>query len=185
MRELDDITLARAQQGDAAAFRQLVVTYQRPVHAVIGRMLTGASSAAEVEELAQETFFRVYRALGDFAPRGPGRLSKWVLTIASRLALDELRKRKLPTTPIDDAGPLSGGASADSRLERLRLGGAIERAALALTVEQRAVFVLREYHGFDYQELARALDIEVGTVKSRLSRARAILREQLAEVRYG
>jgi len=90
MQELDEITLARARRGDRDAFRQLVVAYQRPVHAVIGRMLVGVGSFAEVEELAQETFVRVFRALPEFESQGPGRLSKWVLTIAARLALDEL-----------------------------------------------------------------------------------------------
>ena len=172
--ELDDLTLQRARRGDARAFRALVEMYQRRVFALVGRML-GRGRASLVEDLAQETFLRVFRALPAFAPEGPARLSTWILTIAARLALDELARRR----PVVLAQEPSAPPDAEARA----LGRAIERAVAALPPDFRAVFLLREYHDLDYDEIARALEIDLGTVKSRLSRARSQLRAALQEVR--
>ncbi len=182
MDDLDEITLTRARRGDARAFAALVTRYQRPVHAVLGRILTGVASAAEVDELAQDVFLRVYRALPGFESRGPGRLTKWVLTIAGRLAIDELRRPRATVTALDADTLTSEGPATDASIARRQLGVALVRALEELTPEQRATFVLREFHDFDYDELARALDVDLGTIKSRLSRARAALRARLAEL---
>jgi len=179
-RELDELTLRRAQRGDGDAFRQLVVCYQDRVFALLSRLLHGRGQAV-VEDIAQDTFLQVFRALESFAPLGPARLSTWVLTIATRRAIDELRRKaNAPAPPLPE---LSSGQRADAELERARLGRAIAEAVSGLTADHRAAFVLREYHGFAYDEIARALDIDVGTVKSRLSRARRALREALAHHR--
>jgi len=173
--DLDEITLTRARRGDQRAFAALVRRYQRPVHAVIGRVLTGAATPAEVDELAQEVFLRVFRALPSFESRGPGRLTKWVLTIAGRLAIDELRRARPPiggdVEVVADPGP-----GADGDAVRARLAATLARALATLTPDQRAAFVLREFHDFDYDDIARALDIDLGTVKSRIARARTALR---------
>src|SRR5262245_42484489 len=95
--ELDQVTLARAQRGDEGACRTLVVTYQRPVFALLSRILR-----RNVDDLAQETFLRVFRALPRFRPAGPARLSTWILTIATRLAIDELRAARV-WVPLDEA----------------------------------------------------------------------------------
>lgn len=182
MDDLDEITLTRARRGDARAFAALVARYERPVHAVLGRILTGVASAAEVDELAQDVFLRVYRALPGFESRGPGRLTKWVLTIAGRLAIDELRRPRATVTALDADTLTSEGPATDASIARRQLGAALIRALEELTPEQRATFVLREFHDFDYDELARALDVDLGTIKSRLSRARAALRTRLAEL---
>src|SRR5215470_592892 len=92
-RELDDVTLARAQRGEAAAWRALVEHYQRAVFALLSRMLAPSGRAALVEDLAQETFLRAFRALPAFDRGGRARLSTWILTIATRLGIDELRRR--------------------------------------------------------------------------------------------
>jgi RNA polymerase sigma-70 factor (ECF subfamily) len=181
MDDLDEITLTRARRGDARAFAALVTRYQRPVHAVLSRILTGVASAAEVDEHAQEVFLRVYRALPGFESRGPGRLTKWVLTIAGRRAIDELRRPRATVTAIDSEALVSEAPPTDATVARHELAGALVRALESLTPEQRATFVLREFHDFDYDELARALDVDLGTVKSRLSRARTALRAFLAE----
>jgi RNA polymerase sigma-70 factor, ECF subfamily len=171
------MTLARAQRGDDRACRALVECYQRRVFALLSRF--GVRGRAD--DLAQETFLRVFRALSEWSPSGPARLSTWILTIATRLALDELRRRPSVLAPLDE--DLPAPTRTDEPSERAALGRAIERAVRALTHDHQAVFLLREYHGLEYDEIARALDIDTGTVKSRLSRARAALREALAEVR--
>jgi RNA polymerase sigma-70 factor, ECF subfamily len=179
--EVDEVTLRRAQRGDEGACRAVVERYQDRVFALIGRMV-GAGRRAVIEDLAQETFLQVFRGLGGFSPLGPARLSTWILTIASRRAIDEVRR---PLRDGDgDAEPVAV-ERADERVLRGEVGAAIERALAGLGPEQRAAFLLREYHGLDYADIARALGVDVGTVKSRLGRARAALRAALAEVHHG
>jgi RNA polymerase sigma-70 factor (ECF subfamily) len=179
--EVDEVTLRRAQRGDEGACRAVVEGYQDRVFALIGRMV-GAGRRAVIEDLAQETFLQVFRGLGGFSPLWPARLSTWILTIASRRAIDEVRR---PVRDGDsDAEPVAV-ERADERVLRGEVGAAIERALAALGPEQRAAFLLREYHGLDYADIARALGVDVGTVKSRLGRARAALRAALAEVHHG
>jgi RNA polymerase sigma-70 factor (ECF subfamily) len=171
---LDELTLRRAQRGDQRAWRELIDRYQQPVHALIWRLLAGRARH-RVEDLTQETFVRVLRALPKFELGGPATLTTWILTIATRAALNELRRpeaTELEREPIGDA-------RADVDAERKRLGAAIAEGVAALPDTQRAVLVLREYHDLEYAEIADALELDVGTVKSRLSRARAALREHL------
>jgi RNA polymerase sigma-70 factor (ECF subfamily) len=176
--ELDELTLARAQRGDEPAWRALVERYQRPVLALLSRMLVPTARRDLVEDLAQETFLRAFRALPGFDRAASGRLSSWLLTIAARLALDELRAPRPPSDalPAREA-PISSGSRPDRRLVHAIVARAVER----LSPDHRAVILLREVHGLDYEEIAAALAISVGTVRSRLSRARAELRAALAE----
>lgn len=178
--ELDQLTLARAQRGDGAACRALVSRYQRPVFALLGRMLA-PRGGDRVEDLAQETFLRVFRALPGFRVAGEARVSTWILTIATRLALDEIARAPRPIT--DEKLEIASGPRGDLELERRALGDAIRHAVSALGPDHRAVFLLREIHELEYDEIARALEIDLGTVKSRLSRARAALKKALSEVR--
>jgi RNA polymerase sigma-70 factor (ECF subfamily) len=179
--ELDDSTVVRAARGDRDASRELVKLYQARVFALVSRMLSGRGRAV-VEDVAQETFLRVFKQLDRFDPRGPARLSSWILTIAARRAIDELRKQRPALVPDLE---IVGERSADEHARRREILAAIERALRELSPELRAAFLLREYHGFDYADIAEALDIDLGTVKSRLSRARSALRERLAEVHHG
>lgn len=181
--ELDELTLRRAQRGEPAACRALVERYQRPVFALLHRML-GAARRDRVEDLAQETFLSVFRSLGQFAPLGPARLSSWILTIASRRAIDELRRAGEAPAELSEERLVSS-ARADDRARRRDLGERVERAVGGLAPEYRAAFLLREMHGLEYAEIARALSIDLGTVKSRLSRARAALRAALADLEDG
>lgn len=173
---LDELTLRRAQRGDQRAWRDLIERYQGPVHALVWRLLAGRARH-RVEDLTQETFVRVLRALPRFDPGGAASLTTWILTIATRMTLNELRRPEpagLEREPVSDA-------RADVDAERARLGAAIASGVAALPDAQRAVLVLREYHDLDYAEIADVLELDVGTVKSRLSRARAALREHLTE----
>jgi RNA polymerase sigma-70 factor (ECF subfamily) len=178
--ELDDLTLARAQRGEAAACKALVERYQRPVFALVGRVLGPRARRELIEDLAQETFLKAFRALPAYQRGGAARLSTWLLTIATRLAIDELRRAAPPLVPLDEAlGMAATGERADVSLDRRRRALAVAHAVEQLSGDHRAVLVLREAHDFDYPEIAAALDLDVGTVKSRLSRARAALRTAL------
>jgi RNA polymerase sigma-70 factor (ECF subfamily) len=151
------------------------------VFALLSR--TVGNQRALVEDLAQETFLRVLRALPGFDSSGPARLSTWILTIATRLALDHLR-RKVPGMEEASRG---GGMPAllprpDQDARRRALAVAMAQAVEALGPPFRAAFVLREFHGLSYEQIAVALEIDPGTVKSRLSRARAALQDALAEL---
>ncbi|HET9625091.1 MAG TPA: sigma-70 family RNA polymerase sigma factor [Kofleriaceae bacterium] len=172
---LDDLTVRRAQRGDEQAWRALIARYQQPVHALIWRLLAGRH---RVEDLVQETFVRVLRALPSFDLSGSASLASWIFTIATRLALNELRRPELATTAPDDA-PASRADRADHQAERHQLATAIAGCIAALPETQRAVLVLREYHDLPYGEIAGILELDVGTVKSRLGRARLAVREAL------
>ena len=178
--DLDEITLARARAGDRQAFRMLVERYERPVFALLGRMLLRSGRESLVEDLAQETFVRVFRGLPRFGADGRNNVSAWILTIAARLAIDELRRRQ-PGIERFDAHTLAVAApsATDDASDRRSVAAAIEQAVEQLGPEYRAAFLLREVHDMDYDEIAVALRIDLGTVKSRLSRARAALRRAL------
>lgn len=183
--ELDELTLARAQRGDEPARRALVLRYQDPVFALLWRLLGGTRRQAMVEDVAQETFLRVFRELPRFVQGGPARLSTWIFTIATRLALMELRRRPLRDAEAIDQHaefPAPTTAQPDHLAERRALGDAIERALAALPDRTRAVVVLRDYHEFEYAEIAEMLDLDLGTVKSRLFRGRMALRKALKDV---
>ncbi len=181
--ELDEETFCRAQDGDSRAFRALVERYHVPVYDLLWRMLEHQRGQARVEELAQETFLRVYKALPRFSYEGPARLSTWILTIATRLAFNELRRPMPQTVPVDALdNQLAGPLRTENGLERRLMGEAIRAAISELRPEFRAVFVLRDYHDLRYREIAEILEVEIGTVRSRLARARAALRKALREV---
>jgi RNA polymerase sigma-70 factor (ECF subfamily) len=179
--ELDELAIRRAGSGDARACRQLVERYQVRVFAMVSRMLASRPRAT-VEAIAQDTFLQVFKQLAAFDPNGPARLSTWILTIAARRSIDELRRqRPQPVAEIEREAPNRADEAARNR----EIVNAIEGALAELSPELRAAFLLREYHDLEYSEIAKALAIDLGTVKSRLSRARAALRERLAEVHHG
>jgi RNA polymerase sigma-70 factor, ECF subfamily len=176
-RELDRATLERARRGDPLAFRAFVVRYERPVFALLSRLL---GRGPEVEDLAQETFLRAYRALAGFDPDGAARPSTWLLTIATRLALDVKRRKRPPLEALAAAEGAAGGRSPEHGARDSELGRAIARAAAELPDDQRAAFVLSELHGLSIAEIAGAVGSPEATVKTRLFRAREKLKLALA-----
>jgi RNA polymerase sigma-70 factor, ECF subfamily len=155
--ELDEPTLRRAQTGDDGACRALIERYERPVFALLHRMMD-PERLDRVEEVAQETFVRLLRSLAGLAPLGPARLSIWILTIAARRAIDELQRSDRAAEPFaHDAQP------------------AAARASAALAADERAALLLRAYHRFEIADIARALTCEPSSVESRLHLARAAL----------
>src|SRR5260221_3400598 len=125
--ELDELTLRRAQRGEQRAWRELIARYQQPVHACIWRLLAGRAQH-RAPDLTQETFVRVLRALPRFEPAGTAKLSTWILTIATRLALNELRR----PDPAPLVGELVAHERTDTSIERKRLRAAIAAGVAAL-----------------------------------------------------
>ncbi len=177
--EIDRVTLARCQRSDQAACRLFLRTYQDGVFAMLHRMLAFKSSRAVVDELAQETFLRAFKALPKFNPDGPARVSTWLLTVASNLAIDELRRPRL-IEPMSEAAEVVD-ESLHVTTEQRDLAMHVARAVAALAPDARETFVLSVYHECSHEEIAHTLRIEVGTVKSRLSRARDAVRERLKQ----
>jgi RNA polymerase sigma-70 factor (ECF subfamily) len=159
------------------AFRAFVVRYERPVFALLSRML---GRGPHVEDLAQDVFLRAYRAFPTFDLDGAAKPSTWILTIATRAALDVRKRAAIPTLPLDSARGTAGAATPESEHQRSELRTSIARAAAALPDDQRAAFVLAEFHGLTMAEIATILDVPENTVKTRIHRARTKLQQCLA-----
>jgi RNA polymerase sigma-70 factor, ECF subfamily len=178
--ELEVGILARCRERDPAALRQFIERYQRPLFALLSRLL---GPVPEVEDLAQETFLRAFRSLPSFDLEGTARPSTWLLTIATRLVLDGHRRqsRRRRLDHFEPEAPAQ--ATPERSLEQSQLRRAIATAVEALPLDQRAAFVLSEFHALSSAEIARALDVPESTVKTRLFRARAKLARALAPYR--
>jgi RNA polymerase sigma-70 factor, ECF subfamily len=174
-----------ARQGDLDSFNRLVLAYQDTVYNQAYRVL-GEKQAAD--DATQEAFISAYNNLRSY--RG-GSFRAWLLRIVTNASYDELRRRKRrPTTPLeplDDAGEelesppwlADQGELPDESVERGELAIAIQKCIDQLPLEFRAVVVLVDVQGLDYSEVAEALGKPLGTVKSRLARARGRLRDCL------
>ena len=172
--ELDELTLRRAQQGERAAQGALVERYQPMVHALVWRMAC-ARGESHVADLVHDVLVRMLQALPRFDPAGAARLSTWILTIATRVVLNDRRRgepRALRLEPAAYIDPATAVADVE-------IGVAIAKAISELPEPQRIALVLREYHDLDYGEIAEVLGVDLGTVKSRLSRARRAVRDAL------
>jgi len=132
------------------------------------------------DDLAQDSFVKVLRALPNFDPRGPARLSSWILTVATRTCLDALKAKRPAAEEIPAS--LAAASNPEDETAQRQIGRRVQAAMARLPEEMRAVLILRAYHDFDYDEIAAALGVELGTVKSRLGRARAALREALGDM---
>jgi RNA polymerase sigma-70 factor (ECF subfamily) len=156
----------------------MVKAYQHRLYGVALRMM---GSPTEAEEVAQDAFLRAHRALADF--RGESRLSTWLYAITSRLCLNRLAsgESRMARHRADtiEALPAREGDEPGGDLERREREAALHRAIAELPDERRMVVVLRDLEGLSYDEIAGALGIELGTVRSRLHRARLDLREKL------
>lgn len=178
-----DPLIARAQGGDLPAFNQLVLRHQDALYSLALRML-GSPDAAE--DAAQEAFIRAYRRLDTF--RG-GNFRSWLFTIVANIARDELRRRaRRPQLSLDrarddpdraDLDPADPDPLPDARAEQGDLRRVLDAALLQLPDEWRELVVLVDVHGLAYDEAAVTTGLPVGTVKSRLSRARGRLRDIL------
>jgi RNA polymerase sigma-70 factor, ECF subfamily len=177
----DEADLVRAsQEGDAAAFTEIVRRYQRAVVRVAYALTRNASDA---DDLAQETFVRAYQAIGRFRVGEP--LYPWLARIATNLAFSLFRRRRrrpeTPLEPLVEAG--QQWAVEDDPAERVQQGERtrhLQAAFAELKPEHQAILALRVVEEQSYEVIAATLGVPVGTVMSRLSRARAELRARLA-----
>jgi RNA polymerase sigma-70 factor (ECF subfamily) len=176
-RELDHELVRRVQQGDSKAFDLLVRKYQHRIVGLIGRYLADWS---ECQDVAQETFLRAYRAIGNF--RGDAQFYTWLHRIAVNTAKNHLvsHNRRPPTDDIDidDAEQFASGMrlrdndTPERELMRQQLEQTVMRAVEALPEELRVAITLREVDGLSYEEIATKMDCPIGTVRSRIFRAR-------------
>jgi RNA polymerase sigma-70 factor (ECF subfamily) len=165
------------RRGERRAFEELVRMYQDRVFGVALRML---GNRADAEEVSQEVFLRVHRSVGGF--RGESNLSTWLYAIASRLCLNRVASGRVrPTLESEDAVLRIESSEADpvEHLERAEVEAALQRAIAELPEERRIVVVLRDLQGLAYEDIAQALGVELGTVRSRLHRARAELKGKM------
>ena len=174
--------VSAARQGDMAAFESLVRLYEKRVFALTLRMCGDREDAAEA---AQEAFLAAWQGLAFF--RGDSSFSTWLYRLASNACVDLLRResrRRAAAGPSLDDEELNLEVpdempSPQDEAERRELREEIERGLAALSPEHREVLVLRELHQLSYDEIAETLDLDVGTVKSRISRGRKQLRNFL------
>ncbi|HLV78277.1 MAG TPA: RNA polymerase sigma factor RpoE [Marinobacter sp.] len=172
-----DLQLVRkVRHGDRAAFDLLVVKYQSRVASIISRYVYDSQ---EVMDLAQETFVKAYRAIDRF--RGDSAFYTWLYRIAVNTAknhLDARSRRPQGSSDVadaenfDDGGRLRDVASPERLLQREQLQRALNDAIARLPEELRSAFLLREYDGLSYEDIARILECPIGTVRSRIFRAR-------------
>jgi len=172
----------RIQAGDRQAFETLLDTYEARVYRLALRF---TNSIPDAEDVTQEIFLGVYKSIGNF--RGHSALSTWIYRIAMNHCLEYRRKRKLDSVPYNEDLTLISHdwredpvESADKRELATRIDAALSR----LSPQHRDVIVMHELQGLTYQEVATALNVPVGTVKSRLSNAFRRLRDLLAGYVY-
>ena len=183
-RELDQALVERAQSGDKRAFELLVTKYQRKLGRLLSRMVR---DAAEVEDITQETFIKAYRALPGF--RGESAFYTWLYRIGVNTAKNYLvaRKRQPASTEVlaEDAENYEEGdllrdvATPDAELQTKQIAQAVNSAVEALPEELRVAITLREIEGMSYEEIAQMMDCPIGTVRSRIFRAREAIAERI------
>lgn len=171
----------RAKRGDADAFEALVAPLEAKTFALCLRML---ASREDAQDCAQEAMLRMWRQIGSF--RGQSSFATWCYRIAVNTCLDLLRKRKArPSVSLEVLTDVGFAPAAQeetgpqAQVEQGERRRALEEGIAQLPVDQRAALILRDIHGLSYEAVAEALDTPMGTVKSRISRARGNLRQRL------
>jgi len=171
--------IARCRRGDEDAFRQVVDEHKAMVFALIGRSVL---NRARAEELAQDVFLRVYRGLPYF--RGDARLSTWIYRIVVNVIAEERGVRAVATISLDeplhpDRGPRLDPGALDWAFEGLELRDRLEQAIARLPVHYQVLINGHYLKGMRYEDLAEALNLPMGTVKTHLHRAKRLLRDLL------
>jgi len=184
-RQIDQILVERAQAGDKHAFDLLVIKYQRKLARLLSRFIR---DSGELEDVAQEAFIKAYRALPTF--RGDSAFYTWLYRIAINTAKNFLvsQGRRAPTVTKFDAEEAEGFEDADglqdlntpeSAMLTKEIGQTVNAAVEALPEELRMALTLREIEGLSYEDIAQAMNCPIGTVRSRIFRAREAVAEKL------
>jgi RNA polymerase sigma-70 factor, ECF subfamily len=186
--DADAALIERVKLGDTRAFEMLVVKYQRRIERLVGRMVRDVDL---VPDIAQETFIRAYRAIGQF--RGESAFYTWLYRIAvntAKKALGELKRdpviteSALATREDEDETSrveyeLSDGETPDAVLATKEIAAAVNAAIEALSEDLRQAITLREIEGLSYEEIAQLMNCPIGTVRSRIFRAREAIASRL------
>lgn len=183
-KDTDKQLVARVQKGDKRAFDMLVLKYQYKVHAIVSRYIKDFD---EVNDVVQEAFIKAYRALAKF--RGDSQFYTWLYRIAVNTAKNYLvaRNRRPPANDVDaaDADDYEGSDrlrdidSPENLLYRDELEAVVDNAIKDLPEDLRTAVTLREFEGLSYEEIAEVMDCPVGTVRSRIFRAREAIDEKV------
>ncbi len=173
--------IARSQRGDLQAFDRLVAAHEDRIYHAAYR-ITG--NADDARDAAQETFLKAFRALPRY--RHKAAFSTWLHRIAVNAALDLVRRRpQVPPVPLEDVALPAPVGNPEPEAERSELQRRVHQALRRLATDHRVIIVLRDLQGLAYEEIADVLRIPVGTVRSRLSRARDALRVLLIDLAPG
>lgn len=182
--QLDEELILRVQQGDKSAYDLLVIKYQHKIIQLVNRYVKDPS---EAQDVAQEAFIKAYRALGNF--RGESAFYTWLYRIAINTAKNYLmsRSRRNADSQIDvqdaeqieKAPQLQGLETPERQLLNQEIVETIKSAIAKLPEEMRIAIMLREFEGMSYEEIAQAMDCPVGTVRSRIFRAREAIDSKL------
>ncbi len=189
MASAESVLVQKSKQGDVEAFEELIAAYQKKVLNLAFRML---GNPADAEDAAQDIFVRVFKSIANFNEESA--FSTWLYKISTNVCLDILRRRKRQNEnnmvsihqyssedeeyelPIEDKAPTPYEEAQKSEAMR-----ALERALTKLAEEQKAVIIMRDIHGLSYEEIAAAMNCSLGTIKSRINRARLSLRKLLEQ----
>ena len=184
-REVDQQLVVRAQAGDKRAFELLVIKYQRKVERLLSRIIRNQD---EIQDVAQESFIKAYRALANF--RGDSAFYTWLYRISVNTAKNYLvsQSRRAPTTTgydaeeaenFEDADGLRDNATPDALLMSKQIAAIVNATIDKLPEELKTAITLREIDGLSYEEIAQIMDCPIGTVRSRIFRAREAVAVQL------
>jgi RNA polymerase sigma-70 factor (ECF subfamily) len=180
----DQELVERSIDGDESAFNELINRYKRGVFTLIIRMVRNREVA---NDLSQDTFVKLYASLSSYNPKY--KFSSWLFKIANNLTIDYLRKNRPNVLSLDE--PIetdrdsvkiqvaSGGENPLDRAESIELGEKIKDAIMDLPLDYRRVIILRHVEDLTYEEIALAIDLPLGTVKTLLFRGRRLLRKKL------
>ncbi|AQS59697.1 sigma-70 family RNA polymerase sigma factor [Desulforamulus ferrireducens] len=182
----DQLLVERSKKGDREAFEHLVQLYEQKVYTIAYRLMGNHADAAD---LAQDAFIKIYQALPNF--RGDSSFSTWIYHITVNVCRDELRKRqRRPTVSLDDNNGEGNNYTYEIRstapgpeemLDRSETQAMIQQCLDSLSDDYRTILVMREIQELAYEEIAEILGCSLGTVKSRLSRARQALKEKISK----
>ncbi len=184
-RDVDAELVSRVQAGDKQAFDLLVIKYQRKIMRLLSRMIR---DPAEIEDVAQEAFIKAYRALPQF--RGDSAFYTWLYRIAINTARNWLAANKrAPSTPsafeneegetFNESDALTDGSNPESEMASRQIAETVNKAINDLPEELRNAIVMREIDGMSYEDIAESMNCPIGTVRSRIFRAREAIATRL------